>query len=106
MYYYPVSSALIECLILSVVSREDSYGYEISQSVKLVAKIKESTLYPILRRLEQGRYLTTYNREFNGRNRKYYSITEQGRVQLQYLKKEWKEYRDTLDAIIEGRVEE
>lgn len=106
MYYYPVSSALIECLILSVVSREDSYGYEISQSVKLVAKIKESTLYPILRRLEQGSYLTTYNREFNGRNRKYYSITEQGRVQLQYLKKEWKEYRDTLDAIIEGRVEE
>lgn len=106
MYYYPVSSALIECLILSVVSHEDSYGYEISQSVKLVAKIKESTLYPILRRLEQGGYLTTYNREFNGRNRKYYSITEQGKVQLQYLKKEWKEYRDTLDTIIEGRVEE
>ena len=53
MFYYPLSSLLIECLILSIVEREDSYGYEISQTVKLVANIKESTLYPILRKLEQ-----------------------------------------------------
>lgn len=104
MYYYPVSSALIECLILSVVNLQDSYGYEISRSVKLVAKMKESTLYPILRRLEQGGYLTTYNQQFNGRNRKYYSITDSGREQLLYLKKEWKEYRNTLDDIMEGRI--
>ena len=57
--YYPVSSLLIEFLILSVVSRQDSYGYEISQTVKLAAEIKESTLYPILRRLQQSGYLTT-----------------------------------------------
>ena len=54
MFYYPLSSLLIECLILSIVEREDSYGYEISQTVKLVANIKESTLYPILRKLEQN----------------------------------------------------
>ena len=52
MYYYPVSAVLTECLILSVVEQQDSYGYEISQTVKMVASIKESTLYPILRRLE------------------------------------------------------
>ena len=46
-FYYPLSSLLIECLILSIVEREDSYGYEISQTVKLVSNIKESTLYPI-----------------------------------------------------------
>ena len=50
MYYYPVSAVLTECLILSVVEQQDSYGYEISQTVKMVASIKESTLYPILRR--------------------------------------------------------
>ena len=54
MYYYPVSAVLTECLILSVVEQQDSYGYEISQTVKLVAAIKESTLYPILRKLETG----------------------------------------------------
>ena len=61
MYYYPVSAVLTECLILSVVEQQDSYGYEISQTVKLVAAIKESTLYPILRKLETGGYLTTYS---------------------------------------------
>ena len=58
MYYYPVSAVLTECLILSVVEQQDSYGYEISQTVKMVASIKESTLYPILRRLETDGYLS------------------------------------------------
>lgn len=102
--YYPVSSLLIECLILSVVERNDSYGYEISQTVKLAASIKESTLYPILRKLEQNHYLTTYNQEFQGRNRKYYSITEDGKKQLLYLRGEWSTYKETIDNIIEGRL--
>lgn len=102
--YYPVSALLIECLILSIVEGQDSYGYEISQTVKLVANIKESTLYPILRKLENSGYLTTYSQEYQGRKRKYYSITDAGREQLQFLKKEWYEYRDTLDGIIEGRI--
>ena len=102
--YYPVSSLLIEFLILSVVNRADSYGYEISQTVKLAASIKESTLYPILRKLEQNGFLTTYNQEFQGRNRKYYSITDAGRKQLVYLEEEWNTYKDTIDGIIEGRL--
>ena len=102
--YYPVSSLLIEFLILSVVNREDSYGYEISQTVKLAASIKESTLYHILRKLEQNGFLTTYNQEFQGRNRKYYSITDAGRKQLVYLEEEWNTYKDTIDGIIEGRL--
>ena len=101
MFYYPLSSLLIECLILSIVEREDSYGYEISQTVKLVSNIKESTLYPILRKLEQNGYLHTYSQEFQGRNRKYYSITDSGKEQLIFLKKEWNEYYHTIDDIIE-----
>ena len=104
MYYYPVSAVLTECLILSVVEQQDSYGYEISQTVKMVAAIKESTLYPILRKLETGGYLTTYSEEFQGRKRKYYSITEEGRRQLEYLRKEWREYRNTIDDIVEVRL--
>ncbi|MDQ8765762.1 PadR family transcriptional regulator, partial [Streptococcus ruminantium] len=48
--YYPVSSVLIEFLILSIIEKQDSYGYEISQTIKIVADIKESTLYPILKK--------------------------------------------------------
>lgn len=52
--YFPVSALLIEFMILSIVNREDSYGYEISQTIKLVADIKESTLYPILKKTGKG----------------------------------------------------
>lgn len=102
--YYPVSALLIEFLILSVVESQDSYGYEISQTVKIVADIKESTLYPILKKFEKNGYLTTYSQEFQGRKRKYYSITDTGKEQLVYLNKEWISYRDTIDGIIEGRI--
>ena len=50
--YFPTSSALIEFLILAVLEQDDSYGYEISQTIKLITNIKESTLYPILKKLE------------------------------------------------------
>ena len=62
--YFPTSAALIEFLILAILEQGDSYGYEISQTIKLIAKIKESTLYPILKKLDTNRYLTTYSREY------------------------------------------
>ena len=86
--YFPVSALLIEFMILSIVNREDSYGYEISQTIKLVADIKESTLYPILKKLEKAGYVTTYSAEYQGRKRKYYSITEAGKTQMAYLQGE------------------
>ena len=75
--YFPTSSILIEFLILAIIDREDSYGYEISQTIKLVANIKESTLYPILKKLEKAGYMTTYCQAYQGRKRKYYSITQE-----------------------------
>ena len=102
--YFPTSSALIEFLILAVLERGDSYGYEISQTIKFIANIKESTLYPILKKLEASGFLTTYSREFQGRMRKYYSLTNRGVEQLVTLKEEWTLYTDTVNGIIEGSI--
>ena len=102
--YFPTSSILIEFLILAIIDREDSYGYEISQTIKLAANIKESTLYPILKKLEKAGYMTTYSQEYQGRKRKYYSITQEGKEQLQFLNEEWLIYKETLDGIVEGRL--
>ncbi|EGP66907.1 transcriptional regulator, PadR family [Streptococcus sp. oral taxon 056 str. F0418] len=104
MYYFPTSSALIEFLILALVEKEDSYGYEISQTIKLLANIKESTLYPILKKLENSHYLTTYSQEFQGRKRKYYSLTGAGLDQLDNLREEWSQYINTINDIIEGNI--
>ena len=102
--YFPTSSILIEFLILAIIDREDSYGYEISQTIKLAANIKESTLYPILKKLEKAGYMTTYSQEYQGRKRKYYSITQEGKKQLQFLNEEWLTYKETMDGILEGRL--
>ena len=102
--YFPTSSILIEFLILAIIDREDSYGYEISQTIKLAANIKESTLYPILKKLEKAGYMTTYNQAYQGRKRKYYSITQEGKNRLQFLNEEWLTYKETMDGILEGRL--
>ena len=102
--YFPTSSALIEFLILAVLEQGDSYGNEISPTIKLIANIKESTLYPILKKLEASGFLTTYSREFQGRMRKYYSLTNRGVEQLVTLKEEWTLYTDTVNGIIEGSI--
>lgn len=102
--YFPTSAVVIEFLILAIVEQDDSYGYEISQTVKLIANIKESTLYPILKKLESSHFVTTYHQEHQGRKRKYYAITDLGRAQLIFLKDEWKLYNQKVTDIIEGRL--
>ncbi|MDO4772055.1 MAG: PadR family transcriptional regulator [Bacillota bacterium] len=100
--YYPLSALLMECIILSIVNDQDSYGYEISRSIKKIASIKESTLYPILKKLELGGLVSTYAEEHNGRNRKYYKISESGRSQLNVLTEHWISYRDEIDKLVLG----
>ena len=58
----------------------------------------------MLKKLEKNGYLTTYTQTFQGRKRKYYSLTTDGREQLVFLRHEWSTYRDSLDAIIEGGI--
>lgn len=102
--YFPVPAALTEFLILAILESTDSYGYEISQTIKLIANIKESTLYPILKKMEKNDYLATYSREYQGRTRKYYSLTQQGHEQLTQLKDDWDIYTSTINGIIEGSI--
>ena len=102
---YPLSTPLLEFLILSVVSRDDSYGYEISQQLKTVSNTKDSTLYPILKRLQENGLVDTYDQQFQGRNRRYYKITPDGRGPCEYLDNEWKKYVDAINEIAYGGEE-
>ncbi|MFS1663592.1 PadR family transcriptional regulator [Streptococcus sp. zg-JUN1979] len=104
MHHFPTSSAVIEFLILAIIDQKDSYGYEISQTIKLLANIKESTLYPILKKLEKAGFLNTYSQEYQGRQRKYYHMTALGQSQLAFLKEEWVAYNHIISGIIEGSI--
>ncbi len=82
---------LLEVCVLAAIRNQDSYGYQIIKDIKPYVEISESTLYPILRRLEAAECLTVRSAEHNGRLRKYYQITEQGRARLREFREEWNE---------------
>ena len=90
---------ILEVCVLSALLSADSYGYQIIKDVSPYLTISESTLYPILRRLESAGCLTTYSLEHSSRLRKYYSITPQGVARIQEFLKEWKSVMELYSYI-------
>lgn len=103
---FNTGAALLDAIVLAVVSKnaEGTYGYRITQQVRSVMDISESTLYPVLRRLQKDECLEVYDREYAGRNRRYYKITERGRVQLNLYEGEWKTYSEKINYLFEKGV--
>ena len=66
--------------------------------------ISESTLYPVLRRLQKEGQLATYDSPVQGRNRRYYRITPEGKEKLKFYKKEWKIYKEGIDRLLSGKL--
>lgn len=82
---------LLEVCVLAAIKKQDSYGYRIIKEIKPYLEISESTLYPILRRLESAKLLTVRTVEHQGRLRKYYRITPLGQKRLEAFREEWRE---------------
>lgn len=100
---FSTGSNLLDAIVLSVVAKEDgTYGYKITQDVRSVMDVSESTLYPVLRRLLKENYLESYDMEFQGRNRRYYNITSNGMILLDSYRREWIEYKKSIDGILLG----
>lgn len=101
---FNTGAALLDAIVLAVVSHEPegTYGYKITQEVREVIEISESTLYPVLRRLQKDECLEVYDMECAGRNRRYYKVTEKGRAQLNLYVSEWYRYSAKLNSIFEG----
>ena len=99
---FQISSALLDACVLSVLSRSDVYGYELTQRIMNVVSVSESTLYPVLRRLQKDALVTTSDMPFNGRHRRYYSITAEGRDKLDEYRKDWEQYKQNIDNILGG----
>lgn len=90
---------LIEACILRLLMKGDSYGYQLVRDAQEVLAISESTLYPVLRRLEAANALEVYSMEHNGRLRKYYAITDTGRQKIEDFLKEWEDVMKVYDFI-------
>lgn len=104
---FNTGAALLDAIVLAVVSREQegAYGYKITQDVRQVIELSESTLYPVLRRLQKDECLEVYDKECAGRNRRYYQATEKGRLQLNLYESEWRQYSAKINSIFEGGMQ-
>ena len=97
---FKVDNALLEAIVLAVISENDIYGYKITQEMQGIIELSDSTLYPVLRWLKKYELLESYNIEYLGKTRCYYKITEKGETQLAIYKKEWIEYVNKISSVL------
>ena len=102
---YQLTAPLLDACVLGIVAAADTYGYTLTQRVREVVDISESTLYPVLRRLQKEELLSTYDAPFNGRNRRYYTITDTGKSRLVFYKEEWLHYREKIEQLLGSEAE-
>lgn len=96
---------LVEACVLKVLTKGDSYGYQLIKDISEVMEISESTLYPILKRLESAEQLNVYSVEHNNRLRRYYTITQTGYERIEKFLEEWKDVMQVYQFIQEGEFE-
>lgn len=103
---FNTGTAMLDAIVLSVVAKDvknGTYGYKITQEVRQVLEVSESTLYPVLRRLQKDGCLETYDQAFDGRNRRYYKITSNGMIILDKYRTEWIRFKDNVETILMGK---
>ena len=97
-----LKKGLLEVCVLSAIREEESYGYKIISDLAPYIEISESTLYPILRRLESGGFVTTRSEQYNGRLRKYFRITQSGKGKIYEFVEDMKQFQKIMGFITRG----
>ncbi|MGV3487461.1 MAG: PadR family transcriptional regulator [Tuberibacillus sp.] len=96
---------VLELCVLVLLNKQDRYGYELVQKISDQIEISEGTVYPLLRRLTKEEFFSTYLKESTeGPSRKYYKLTEKGRLYLEKLLREWKEFTNGVNQLIKEGV--
>lgn len=103
--YAQLKRGLLDVCVLAAIKDEDSYGYKIIKDMKPYMEMSESTLYTILKRLENANMLTVKTVEHGGRLRKYYHITSIGLDRLEEFKAEWREVMSIYQFVMKGERE-
>jgi len=99
---FQVGTTLLDACVLAALDARDAYGYSLTQTLRDSLEISDSTLYPVLRRLQKEEFLYAYDEPYQGRNRRYYSITDKGREKFEEYRGAWKDFRGRVDGLILG----
>lgn len=98
-----LKKGVIELLVLSLLTQEDKYGYEIVDAVSHYVELSEGSIYPLLKRLQKDSLVDTYWKEStSGPPRKYYKITDTGKVSYREMLVEWNEFSEAVNNLLKG----
>jgi len=106
MALLPMTAPLLDGCTLAVLAQGDTYGYALNQRLCGTLEVSESTLYPVLRRLQKEGCLRVYDQQFQGRNRRYYAITPAGQDRLAQCRLDWAEFEERVSRILMGGNED
>ena len=98
----------LDAAVLAVVAEQDGYGYDLLRRLRGVGlqDVGEASVYGTLRRLYKGGALTSYVVPSDeGPHRRYYGITDHGRMQLGDARRTWAEFNRALTALLETELE-
>lgn len=97
---FQIGGAILDFVVLSILNSKDAYGYQLTQEVRSILDVSETALYPALRRLQKNGLLDTYDVPYQGRNRRYYRLTDSGRQSLADYTIQWKAFRQSMDRLL------
>ena len=97
---FPISSGLLDACVLAVLAGGGAYGYPLTQQLREVIDISESTLYPVLRRLQKDGAVNSYDQPYMGRNRRYYQLTGKGMQMYADYRRDWAKFRGQVDRLL------
>lgn len=100
MSAFSIGATLLDAMVLALLTKEDTYGYQITKDIQEHFAVSESTLYPVLRRLQKNGSLITYDQPYQGRNRRYYQITPAGRDLLEQYRQDWIIYQEQVNFFL------
>ena len=101
---FNTGAALFDVIVWSGAGEKEEghYGYKLTQDVRKGIDVSESTLYPVLRRLQKDDCLETYDKQIDGRNRRYYRITDNGKNKLEMYRNEGRSYEEKINSLLKG----
>ena len=97
---FAVSGTLLDACVLGALQGKAAYGYELTQKTQTTLGVSESALYPVLRRLLKDGLLSSYDEPYDGRNRRYYKLTELGRQLLRQYIENWRYFKTNIDKML------